>query len=200
MTHAALLERNVIELAIRTALWAGLITAGAYISIPIGPVPITLQTFFIILCGFVEGPRAFFAVLIYLLAGLMGLPVFAGGFSGPGLLFGPSAGFALAFPPAALIAGLSKFNPRAYKYILYGSLASLLILAAGVLGLHLNIKVSYTKAFFIALPFLPGDGFKVIAATFLMSGGGELFRRYIGLGAVKKPLDNSEKSDKGEDL
>jgi biotin transport system substrate-specific component len=176
MTGTFVLERKSLELAVRCALWAALISIGAYVSIPFGPVPITLQTFFIILCGFVEGKRGFFAVLLYLFAGLMGLPVFAGGTAGPGLLVAPSAGFALGFPFAAFVAGFSATNPKPYKYPLFGALATLLIDLSGVLGLMINLKVSLYKAIFITVPFLPGDGLKVIAASALVAGGAKAFK------------------------
>jgi biotin transport system substrate-specific component len=122
----------------------------------------------------------------------MGLPVFAGGFSGPGLLFGPTAGFALAFPLAAFICGLAAYQPKAYKYILYGALASIFISLAGILGLHINLKVSWQKALFITIPFLPGDGFKVIASAAIMTGGGEFLRRRLGAFGSKKSPENQK--------
>jgi biotin transport system substrate-specific component len=133
-------------------------------------VPITLQTFFVILCGFVEGPRAFFAGLLYVLAGLAGLPVFAGGNTGPGFLFGPTAGFAFAFPLAALVSGAARMDPRPWRYILFGALGSVLIYLSGMAGLHVNMDLSWTKSFYTVLVFLPGDGIKVLAASAAMTG------------------------------
>ncbi|MDR2388128.1 MAG: biotin transporter BioY [Deltaproteobacteria bacterium] len=93
---------------VRLSIWAAFMALGAWVSLPIGPVPITLQTFFIFLAAFVDGPRASLSVLLYLGAGLLGLPVFAGGLAGPALVFGPTAGYALAFPLMALICGLGR--------------------------------------------------------------------------------------------
>ncbi|WP_449385312.1 biotin transporter BioY [Cellulomonas soli] len=69
-------------------------------------VPITLQTFAVILSGVVLGARrGTFAVLLYLVIGLAGLPVFAGGTGGTAVLAGPSVGYLLAFPLGAALAG-----------------------------------------------------------------------------------------------
>lgn len=76
--------------------------------IPVGGfgVPITLQTFAVMLTGLVLGARlGFLAVLLYVVVGLAGLPVFSGFNAGLGVLAGPSAGYLLAFPLAAALAG-----------------------------------------------------------------------------------------------
>ena len=89
------------------AVFAALIAALALVpSIPIGPVPITLQTLGVLLAGLILGPwRGFAAVTLYLLVGLAGLPVFAGGTGGLGVFGKPSIGYLLSFPIAALVAG-----------------------------------------------------------------------------------------------
>src|SRR5215217_6858047 len=91
------------------AVFAALVAGSALIAaIPVGGlgVPITLQTLAVMLTGLVLGPgRAFAAVGLYVLLGLAGLPIFSGGRSGLGILAGPSAGYILAFPIAALVVG-----------------------------------------------------------------------------------------------
>src|SRR5690606_3227678 len=72
-----------------------------------GPVPITLQTFAVLLSGAVLGARrGFLAVLLYVVAGAAGLPIFSGGASGLAVLTGPTAGYLLGFPLAAGLCGL----------------------------------------------------------------------------------------------
>jgi biotin transport system substrate-specific component len=163
------LNRKEIESLAKIALWGALIAAGAWVAIPLGPVPITLQTFFIVLAGFYLGLRAFYAATLYVLAGLIGLPVFTGAVAGPALLLGPTAGFALAFPIAALVAGLSKgrkeCSPSPWRFLLCGTLAILIIYLGGLIGLRINLHISWQAAFWIILTFVPGDALKILAAT-----------------------------------
>jgi biotin transport system substrate-specific component len=186
------LQRKDIEIAVRAALWAALIAVGAMVAIPIGPVPITLQSFFLILCGFVEGPKAFFPPLLYLLAAVVGLPVLAGGAAGPGFLLGPTAGFALAFPLAALVAGLAVYRPGPLSYLLFGALATIITNASGMLGLHINLSLSYTKALYVVLPFLPGATLKLLVATALMGSAARVFTSLVARGG--KPSDGAPDS------
>ncbi len=90
------------------ALFAALTGVGALIAIPLPftPVPITLQTFFIFLAGALLGKYlGALSQLIYLLLGVVGLPVFAKGSSGIGALLGPSGGYLVGFIPAAFLVG-----------------------------------------------------------------------------------------------
>ena len=97
---------NQLKMTVYTALFVALIAMGAFIAIPIGPVPIVLQNMFVLLAGIILGPVWGLAcVSIYLLIGLAGLPVFAGGTSGIGKLFGPTGGYLIAYLPAVFVAG-----------------------------------------------------------------------------------------------
>jgi biotin transport system substrate-specific component len=159
--------------AARAALWAALMAVGAYISLPLGPVPVTLQTFFILLCGFIEGPRAWKAAALYVGAGLIGFPVFSGGVAGPAILFGPTAGFALCFPLSAAVAGLAaggRGRRGIAMYALYGALATLLVNAGGAVGLHVNLPLPWDRAFLAVTPFLPGGAVKIAAAALCAAG------------------------------
>lgn len=83
-----------------------LIAISAQITLPLQPVPITLQSFSILLIAFVFGSRvAIWSVAAYLLEGALGLPVFAGGASGLAIFMSPSAGYIFGFLPAAFVAG-----------------------------------------------------------------------------------------------
>lgn len=88
-------------------LGVGLIVLCARLpALPLGPVPVTLQSFAVILAGAVLGPwRGAVAVLLYLGLGLAGAPVFSGGAAGVAVLNGASAGYLLAFPLLALLGG-----------------------------------------------------------------------------------------------
>ncbi len=83
-----------------------LLAASAQIQVPMIPVPMTMQTLGLLLIGGFSGVRIGFAsAALYLLEGALGLPVFAGGAAGLGVLIGPTAGYLIAFPFAAALAG-----------------------------------------------------------------------------------------------
>jgi len=138
------------------AVFAALIAAFSLTpSIPIGVVPITLQTLAVVLAGLVLGARrGFLATLLYLAIGFAGIPVFAGGAAGLGVLAKPSVGYLLAFPFGAALAGYlaSRFSAwRGAKqylgFFLAGVGASLLIHAAGIVGLMLVAHMTFVAAF-----------------------------------------------------
>ncbi|MDR1049569.1 MAG: biotin transporter BioY [Deltaproteobacteria bacterium] len=177
---------------VRLAVWASLIGLGAWIALPVGSVPVTLQTFFIFLAAFVEGPAAAAACGVYLLAGLLGLPVFTGGRVGPALLFGPTAGFALAFPLMAAAAGLARGGAAGLtvsKCLLFGLLGLLALYFFGALGLMANMNASAKGAFWLAFSFLPADGAKLVCAA--------LVAMRVGAGRSLKTGAASEKSAGG---
>ena len=89
------------------AVFLALITAGAYIAIPVGPVPFVLQNFFIMVAALVLPVRVLIVVMLsYLAAGALGLPVFSGGKGGIAHFAGPTAGYLLAYLPAAVGAAI----------------------------------------------------------------------------------------------
>ena len=160
--------RDVALVAVFAALVAGI----SFIQIPMLPVPITLQTLGVALAGLVLGPwRGGAAVLLYIVAGLAGLPVFAGGSGGFGVLFKPSAGYLLAFPIGAFAAGwlaiLARWWGRWLPITL--GLASLaasfcVIHPAGIIGLMVNAKMGFVAAAMTDLLFWPGDILKSLLA------------------------------------
>jgi biotin transport system substrate-specific component len=83
-----------------------LLVIGAYVSIPLRPVPITFQSAFVVLTPLLFGSTAYIAILAYLLLGLVGLPVFAGGASGMVALSGPTGGFLAGFLLASIVVGV----------------------------------------------------------------------------------------------
>ncbi|MDD5188946.1 MAG: biotin transporter BioY, partial [Methanoregula sp.] len=89
-----------------SAAFVALITMGSWVSIPFFPVPITLQTLFVLLSGAVMKRYAVIPVSLYILFGAIGLPVFHNGIAGIGVLLGPTGGYLLGFLPVALIVGL----------------------------------------------------------------------------------------------
>jgi biotin transport system substrate-specific component len=113
------------ELAV-AALFTALLSVSAYIAIPVGSVPFTLQVYVVLLTGMALGPRlGALSVAAYLLLGLVA-PVYSGGTSGLGVLFGPTGGYLFGFVAAAVAAGVIAGRPDA-------GLSRLL--TAGLLGL-----------------------------------------------------------------
>lgn len=155
------------------ALFSALIIVGSYIRFPLPPVPITLQTLFLLLAGFLGGSAvAVSSVAIFLVLGLVGLPVYSGG-GGIAYLLGPTGGFLIGMLPAALLAGLggnlSSKSERMRTYTLLatlgGVLSMLCLYGFGVTWLKFSRSLSWSAALKIAvLPFLIGDVIKLIVA------------------------------------
>ncbi|MCL2862482.1 MAG: biotin transporter BioY [Methanimicrococcus sp.] len=95
-----------IKKMVFVALFAALIAVGAWIRIPLPFVPITLQTFFVLLAAVTLGRNwGPVCIIVYLLVGLIGYPVFAGGSSGLGVILGPTGGYLYSFVIVAFIVG-----------------------------------------------------------------------------------------------
>ncbi len=150
------------------ALMAALMAAGAYIAVPIGPVPIVLQNFFVLLAGLLLGSRwGVASVAVYLFLGACGLPIFAGGVGGIGRFAGPTGGYLLGYLPAVFLVGcIREKAPAKTLYDLLALVVGVLtIYACGVPWLCLVTGMSWDKAVALGMaPFLIGDGLKVAAA------------------------------------
>lgn len=168
------------------AVFAALVAGSALIAaIPVAGmgVPITVQTLAVMLTGLALGPgRAFAAVGLYVLLGLAGLPIFSGGRSGLGVLAGPSAGYIIGFVFAATAAGWLTVLVLRRTAGRPGRLRAALLFAAamvssiifvhglGILGMMVNAKLDFSKAFLADLVFYPGDVIKnVLAVTIALA-------------------------------
>lgn len=167
------------------------IAVAAQISVPMLPVPMTLQTLAILMVGFAYGARlGALTLLAYLAEGAMGLPVFANGMNG--LAFaGPTAGFLLGFVAMAWAAGFAAERGLA-RGVVGTALSALLIsaalyipglawpaLVAGGLGLEAG-WVAQDAGFYMTwfvLPFLLGDAVKAVIAALLVAGGWKALSR-----------------------
>lgn len=158
-------------------LFAALTAAGALLKIPLWPVAITMQNFCVILAGILLGPKAgALSQLIYLIVGLMGLPVFSGG-GGPAYLMQPSFGYLLGFIVAPTVAG-TCMRHRAYTHtnVLFAALLGMLaIYAIGVpyLAGYFQWIIGKPEAILLAvktglLVFLPGDLLKCLMLTLIV--------------------------------
>ena len=163
-------------LSIRGMIYAsvfGAVTAaGAYMMIPLPPVPITLQTLFLYLAAALLGARlGALSQVVYLIVGIIGLPVFAGGKAGLGVLLGPTGGYLIGFVAGAYVIGKLveiKKGPGPVWVALAMIAGTAVIYLFGVLQLMIIAKLSMDKAVTVGvLPFLIGDALKIAAAVLI---------------------------------
>ena len=138
------------------------------IALPVGAVPVTLQTFAAALCGYILRPReAFFSALAYLLLGVCGLPVFSMMQGGAGMLAGPTGGFLMGLPIMTWLCALGKKH-AVWKQALTGTAGLLALYTAGILGLMISAGLAPLQAFLTGvLPFIAKDALSLAAALFL---------------------------------
>ena len=170
----------------KAALMTALTVISAYIYLPVGPIPVTMQTCIVLIAGAILGGRwGALSQFVYLGMGLIGLPVFSGGRAGPGIILSPTFGYIIGFIFAALITG---------RYLEYQTTWSIRqVLSAMVLGqvsiwlcglLYIGVyffliidKPASIEAIlaFGLLPFLPFDAIKIgLAVTVTLS-----LKRYL---------------------
>ena len=160
------------------SLFASLLCVSSYIILPIGPVPVTLQVLFVFLAGAVLGAEmGALSVVIWILLGFFGLPVFAGGKAGPMVLLGPTGGFLIGFVLCAWIVGAMTRNSTVTR-LRTGAAMLLGLIAAYALGLagfmasftfFLQKPVTLQQAFSLAvLPFVPFDILKAALGAWLV--------------------------------
>ena len=155
------------------ALFTALIAVGAYIAVPIGPVPIVLQNFFVLLAGTLLGSRKGLSVVVtYLLLGAVGLPVFHNGTGGMGIILGPTGGYLIGYIPAVVLTGLISKRKGGGKsssalLILSGALSgAVVVYLFGVPWLKYTLEMSWGKSLSAGMiPFLIGDAIKVAAVV-----------------------------------
>lgn len=193
---------DLANIAVFAALTCVLALAPA---IPVGAVgvPITLQTLAVFLTGMILGGwRGFLALLLYVVVGLLGVPVFAGFVGGPAVLAGPSAGYLLSFPfAAALVGALAHRSVRGERVrrrggatsaaperrggltvkLIGAGLAGLVLShVVGIAGLMLNAGLGLGAAFVTDLAFVPGDLVKVVVAALIAVAVHRAFPRMAG--------------------
>ncbi len=152
-----------------------LTAAGAWIEfrLPFTPVPVTLQTFFVLISGSALGwKKGALSQLTYLTCGAAGLPVFSGGAAGIAFLLSPTGGYLIAFPVAAMIAGFLTEKNSGFVLNTLGFLtASAAILLLGTSQLTLFTGQNWHTAFLLGtLPFIAGDLIKSVFAAAAVSG------------------------------
>jgi len=158
-----------LRMTVYASLFAALTAVGAFLAIPIGPVPIVLQNMFVYLAGLLLGARwGLASVGVYLLAGACGLPVFAGGLGGLGRFIGPTGGYLIGYLPAVFLIGKisERVQPRMGYDVLAMICGTLVLYACGVSWLKIVSGMPPAKALAVGMyPFLIGDALKIAAAA-----------------------------------
>jgi biotin transport system substrate-specific component len=165
----------VIGFSLLTAL-------AAQVVIPIGPIPITGQTFAVLLTGALLGSRlGAIAMIAYLLEGASGLPFFSGGHAGLLHLMGPTGGYLIAFPAAAFITGAFAEHGWDRRFLTAAAamaIGSIVIMLSGWMWFSLLMRTSpATTSFATVLNFIPGDIIKITLAAAVLPSGWKLMKR-----------------------
>jgi len=165
----------VIGFSLLTAL-------SAQIVIPIGPVPITGQTFAVLLTGALLGSRlGAITMIVYLIEGASGLPFFAGGMAGLPHLLGPTGGYLVAFPAAAFITGAFAEHGWDRRFLTAAAamaIGSVVIMFCGLLWFSYVTRTSPLTAFqFTTMKFIPGDIIKITLAAAVLPTGWKLLKK-----------------------
>ncbi|HEY1702505.1 MAG TPA: biotin transporter BioY [Trebonia sp.] len=204
LSRPVLAERLLPRTATRTGLTvlgaAALIALAARVSIPIPgtPVPITGQTFAVLLTAAALGPaRGIAAQLVYILAGVVGMPVFAGAAHGTAVVFGASGGYLVAYPLAALIVGYFArrgADRSVLRTLAVYAVASAVIYAIGTLWLCVDTGMSASAGIAAGVtPFLPGDAVKALLAAGLLPAAWKL----VGRSASTKAEASTDRASTG---
>ena len=159
-----------------------LMALSAQIVFPIGPVPITGQTFVVLLTGALLGSRlGAITMIVYLIEGASGLPFFSSGRGGLAHLLGQTGGYLVAFPAAAFITGAFAEHDWDRKFptaIAAMAIGSVVIMLSGWAWFALLTNTPLAAAFKLTvLPFLPGDLIKIVLAAAALPAGWALLKR-----------------------
>ncbi len=153
------------------SLMAALTAVGAYIHVPIGPVPIVLSTLFVLLSGLLLGSRwGLASMALYLFVGAIGMPVFSGGRGGFAHFLGPTGGYLFGYVLASWVTGFIAERSRSIFILEIFSviMGELAIYSLGVPWLKMVTQMSWSKALMVGMiPFLIGDAVKATVALVL---------------------------------
>lgn len=140
-------------------------------SIPIGVVPISFTNLAVYIALYVLGvKKGTISYVIYLLIGLVGVPVFSSFTSGPGKLFGPTGGYLIGFIFMAVIAGIfiDRFTDKMYLCFAGMVLGTLVCYLLGTAWLAYEASMSFKQALAAGvIPFIPGDLAKIVIAMLI---------------------------------
>lgn len=162
---------NRTRVMVCCALFAAVIAVFSQVSLPIGPVPVSLATFGVMLCGAMLGWKGgAAAVAVYLLLGVAGAPVFAGFRGGAGVLAGATGGYLIGYLPCAMISGLPlpALQKETAGRCLLMEIGTVACYALGTVWyMHLTGSAWWSAVGLCVAPFLPGDAAKILLAAVL---------------------------------
>ncbi len=166
------MSRKITKAIVFTALFAALIAACAFISIPVPgtPIPIVLQNMMVVLSGMLLGPILGTAsTLLFIIAGILGLPVFSGGTGGFAKIMGPTGGFIIGYAIASLVAGLILGRPRLdgkkhiARIIIAAVCGFVVMYIPGVLHFMNSLDKTFSETMALCvIPYIPGDLIKMV--------------------------------------
>jgi len=185
------------------SLMAALTAVGAYIHVPIGPVPIVLSTLFVLLSGLLLGSRwGLASMFLYLLVGAIGMPVFSGGRGGFAHFLGPTGGYLFGYVLASWLTGFIAERSRGILIleILSVLMGSLAIYSLGVPWLKMVTHMSWPKTFMVGMiPFLIGDAVKASVALILARAVRPILNRHLQSTTTLTPT-LSHRRERGKEL
>lgn len=182
LTQAALPARSTATNTLLVLAGSALIALSAQASVPMWPVPMTLQTLAITIIGLTYGSRlAALTVLAYLAEGAMGLPVFANASGGIAPLMGPTAGFLWGFVGMAWLSGwlVERGLDRGFlRLFVAGIVPGMLLFVPGAAALSIVLGKSMADSVALAVtPFLVGGVIKALIAAMAVAGGWQFFKK-----------------------
>jgi len=161
---------------ILVSMFAALTAVGAFIQIPMIPVPITLQMFFVFMAGVLLGPKlGASSQIVYVTMGLIGLPIFSAG-GGPGYVFHPTFGFLIGYIFASFFIGYFLKNQEnlSFAKTLSACIMGVVIIyiigvpyMSVILNVVIGLEVTILQSFIGMLVFLPGDILKAVGVALI---------------------------------
>lgn len=161
-----------------TAIMLSILIVCSQIALPIGPVPITLQTLAVLMIGYsLNSKQAVLATTLYLIMGLAGLPIFSAFSGGPQSILMPSFGFIIGFIPSSYIQAkyLEKNSYLEIKHLVISGILNFaityiigLVYMAAILNIYMNSGLTLTGILMAGfIPFIPGDIVKLMTGILL---------------------------------
>ncbi len=169
--------RKLTKSIVFVALFAALIAACAFVSIPVPgtPIPIVLQNMMVVLSGLLLGPVLGTAsTVLFIVAGILGLPIFSGGTGGIAKIMGPTGGFIIGYAFAALVAGLICGRPRmgrkaSIARIIVAALCGFVVMyIPGVIHFMRSLDKTFAETMALCVtPYIPGDIIKMVVSILI---------------------------------